>query len=470
MKERATANDVPFTPLDKLFEPTVPQGPELPVVDTLPVEALRPFSGHPFHLYMDEKLRELTDSIREHGVLMPVLVRPLDGGYEIVSGHNRVEAAKLAGLDKVPVTVRELDDDTATILMVDSNLRQRETLLPSEKAWAYRMKLEAIKRQGVRTDLTSAQVGQKLSRKFSRDLVAEEAGESKNQISRYIPLSGWACCRPRRNRRQKKAVGRRKTGSGPGRSVHHRGGVPDGPPVDDQGPAYMDLSHCNAAPCGAFPFGTDSLGRDLFSMIWSGGRLSLFIGIASTLVSTCIAVVVGAASGMAPRRLDALLMRLTEILLSVPGLLLVILLQAVLGEANAVSLSLVIGLTSWTSIAKVVRTEVRQMRNDESVLAARCMGAGFFYVLRRHLAPNFLPSILFMVVMNVRSAMLAESTLSFMGIGLPVEVVTWGSMLSLSEKALLTGSWWTILIPGAFLVATLLCLTSLGQAVRRRAD
>ena len=189
MRERATANDVPFTPLDKLFEPTVPQGPELPAVDTLPVEALRPFSGHPFHLYTDEKLRELTDSIREHGVLMPVLVRPLDGGYEIVSGHNRVEAAKLAGLDKVPVTVRELDDDTATILMVDSKLRQRETLLPSEKAWAYRMKLEAIKRQGFRTDLTSAQVGQKLNRKFSRDLVAEEAGESKNQISRYIRLT-----------------------------------------------------------------------------------------------------------------------------------------------------------------------------------------------------------------------------------------------------------------------------------------
>ena len=470
MRERATANDVPFTPLDKLFEPTVPQGPELPAVDTLPVEALRPFSGHPFHLYTDEKLRELTDSIREHGVLMPVLVRPLDGGYEIVSGHNRVEAAKLAGLDKVPVTVRELDDDTATILMVDSNLRQRETLLPSEKAWAYRMKLEAIKRQGFRTDLTSAQVGQKLNRKFSRDLVAEEAGESKNQISRYIPLSGWACCRPRRNRRQKKPWAAGKPVLALAVLFIIAAGCLTVPLLTTRDPAYMDLSHCNAAPCGAFPFGTDSLGRDLFSMIWSGGRLSLFIGIASTLVSTCIAVVVGAASGMAPRRLDALLMRLTEILLSVPGLLLVILLQAVLGETNAVSLSLVIGLTSWTSIAKVVRTEVRQMRNDESVLAARCMGAGFFYVLRRHLAPNFLPSILFMVVMNVRSAMLAESTLSFMGIGLPVEVVTWGSMLSLSEKALLTGSWWTILIPGAFLVATLLCLTSLGQAVRRRAD
>lgn len=189
MRERATANDVPFTPLDKLFEPTVPQGPELPVVDTLPVEALRPFSGHPFHLYADEKLRELTDSIREHGVLMPVLVRPLDGGYEIVSGHNRVEAAKLAGLDKVPVTVRELDDDTATILMVDSNLQQREKLLPSERAWAYRMKLSAMNHQGRRVELTCSQLGNKLERKRSSDLLAEEEGLSKNQIFRFIRLT-----------------------------------------------------------------------------------------------------------------------------------------------------------------------------------------------------------------------------------------------------------------------------------------
>ena len=189
MRERATANDVSFTPLDKLFEPAVPQGPELPVVDTLPVEALRPFSGHPFHLYTDEKLRELTDNIREHGVLIPVLVRPLDGGYEIISGHNRVEAAKLAGLDKVPVTVRELDDDTATILMVDSNLQQREKLLPSERAWAYRMKLSAMNHQGRRVELTCSQLGNKLERKRSSDLLAEEEGLSKNQIFRFIRLT-----------------------------------------------------------------------------------------------------------------------------------------------------------------------------------------------------------------------------------------------------------------------------------------
>lgn len=189
MRDRATANDVPFAPLDKLFEPTVPQGPELPVVDTLPVEALRPFSGHPFHLYMDEKLRELTDSIREHGVLMPVLVRPMaSGGYEIISGHNRVEAAKLAGLDKVPVTIREMDDDLATIAMVDSNLRQRDILLPSEKAWAYRMKMEAMRRQSGRPRNNCAQVGPNFGKR-TRDLIAEEMGESKNQISRYIRLT-----------------------------------------------------------------------------------------------------------------------------------------------------------------------------------------------------------------------------------------------------------------------------------------
>ena len=164
---------------------------------------------------------------------------------------------------------------------------------------------------------------------------------------------------------------------------------------------------------------------------------------------------------------DMLLMRMTEILLSIPNLLLVIFLQAILGKANVLSLSLVIGVTSWTSIAKVVRTEVRQLRSNEYVVAARCMGGGFFYILRKHLAPNFLSSIMFMVVMNIRSAIVEESTLSFMGIGLPLEIISWGSMLSLSEKALLTDGWWIILIPGAFLVVTLLAITGLGDYLRK---
>ena len=235
-------------------------------------------------------------------------------------------------------------------------------------------------------------------------------------------------------------------------------------------PAYMDLFHAMEPPGAEFWFGSDTMGRDIFSMIWYGGRASLSIGFLATAVSTVLAVLFGTVSGLAPRWLDELLMRLTEIFLSIPSLLLIIFLQAILGKASVWSLSLVIGVTGWTSIAKVVRSEVRRLRNSEYVLASRCMGGGFFHILRRHLAPNFFSSIMFMVVMNVRSAIAAESTLSFMGIGLPLEVISWGSMLSLSEKALLSGAWWIILIPGVFLVVTLLCVTSIGGWLRGEGD
>lgn len=235
-------------------------------------------------------------------------------------------------------------------------------------------------------------------------------------------------------------------------------------------PTYMDLTHYNAAPNSEFWFGTDTMGRDIFSMIWYGGRISLFIGFAAALLSAAVAIVFGAFSGMAPQWLDGLLMRFTEILLSIPSLLLIILIQAILGKANVFSISFVIGITSWTSIAKIVRTEVRQIRNSGYVIASRCMGGGFFHILWKHLTPNFISSIMFMVVMNIRSAIAAESTLSFMGIGLPLEVISWGSMLSLSEKALLSGAWWIVLIPGLFLVATLLCVTGIGNYLRKGAN
>ena len=235
-------------------------------------------------------------------------------------------------------------------------------------------------------------------------------------------------------------------------------------------PTYLDLKNFNAAPNGEFLFGTDTLGRDIFSGIWYGGRISITVGFLATLISTVIAVVYGAVSGIGPQWLDTLMMRFTEIFLSVPGLLLVLFLQAILGEANVWTLSLVIGVTGWAGIAKVVRTEVRQIRNSEYVIASRCMGGRFFHILGKHLAPNFIASIMFMVVMNVRSAIGAESTLSFMGMGLPLEVISWGSMLSLSEKALLSGSWWMILIPGAFLVTLLMCLTNIGNYLRKTAN
>lgn len=235
-------------------------------------------------------------------------------------------------------------------------------------------------------------------------------------------------------------------------------------------PAYMDLMHYTLPPDTEFWFGTDTLGRDIFSCIWYGGRISLFIGFFSTAISTTIAVIYGTLSGIAPDWLDTLLMRLTEILLSVPSLLVIIFLQAILGDANVWSVSIVIGITSWYSIAKIVRTEVRQLRHSEYVIAAKCMGGGFFHILRCHYIPNFISSIMFMVVMNIRSAIVAESTLSFMGLGLPLGIISWGSMLSLAENALMTRAWWIILIPGIFLVTLLMCMTNIGNWLRRNVN
>ena len=235
-------------------------------------------------------------------------------------------------------------------------------------------------------------------------------------------------------------------------------------------PGYMDLVHYNEAPGREFLFGTDTMGRDIFSMIWYGGRISLLIGVLATFLYTVLAIVFGAVSGSAPEWADSLLMRFTEIFLSIPNLLLVVLLQAILGKANVFSISFIIGVTSWPSIAKVVRTEVKQIRNSEYVIASKCMGGSFRHVLWKHLTPNFASSIMFMVVMNIRSAIIAESTLSFMGIGLPLEQISWGSMLSNADKALMTKSWWIILIPGLFLVVTLMCMTNIGNFLRKAAN
>ena len=157
-------------------------------VQSLPLDKLEPFPNHPFKVIDDDKMLETVESIKERGVLVPILVRPKnDGNFEIVSGHRRHHASQLAGLTEIPAIVREMDDDTAILLMVDSNL-QREELLPSEKAFAYKMKLDAMKRQGQRTDLTCSQFGNKLGMKSSEEL-AEQTGESKNQIFRYIRLT-----------------------------------------------------------------------------------------------------------------------------------------------------------------------------------------------------------------------------------------------------------------------------------------
>jgi len=151
---------------------------------------LFPFKDHPFKVKDDETMADTAESIKEYGVLVPAIARPRDkGGYELVAGHRRHRASELAGLETMPVIVRNLDDDAATIIMVDSNL-QRENILPSERAFAFKLKLDALKRQGERTDLTCTQVGHKLNEgKKSVEIVAEQAGSSRNQIQRFIRLT-----------------------------------------------------------------------------------------------------------------------------------------------------------------------------------------------------------------------------------------------------------------------------------------
>lgn len=150
---------------------------------------IRSFQGHPFKVVDDDKMLELVESIKVNGVLSPVLIRPCGNDlYEMISGHRRLHAAKLAGLTAIPSIIREMTDDEATIAMVDANI-QREELLPSEKAWAYKMKLEAMKHQGDRTDITSGQIGQKLTGAVSRDILAEQVGESSKQVQRYVRLT-----------------------------------------------------------------------------------------------------------------------------------------------------------------------------------------------------------------------------------------------------------------------------------------
>ena len=160
---------------------------KLEKIQEIPLSELHPFKDHPFKVKDDDAMIETADSIKKYGVLVPAIARPRpDGGYELVAGHRRRRASELAGKETMPVIVRDLDDDAATIIMVDSNL-QRENLLPSERAFAYKMKLEAIKHQGARTDLTSVQVEQKLS---ARDQVAKEAGERSGiQVMRYVRLT-----------------------------------------------------------------------------------------------------------------------------------------------------------------------------------------------------------------------------------------------------------------------------------------
>ena len=184
---KSSVKNLKLATVDDLFSTEESRASEkLEKVMEIPLSDLHSFKNHPFKVRDDEAMMETADSVRQYGVLVPAIARPdPDGGYELVSGHRRHRASELAGKETMPVIVRDLDDDEATIIMVDSNL-QREEILPSERAFAYKMKLEAMKHQGVRNDLTSSQVGTKLR---ADEILAIQSGSSRNQIQRFIRLT-----------------------------------------------------------------------------------------------------------------------------------------------------------------------------------------------------------------------------------------------------------------------------------------
>lgn len=177
------ADNIKLKPLDSLFGNDNPNG-----ITEILISALINFENHPFKIIDDEKMADMVESIKEYGVLTPIIVRAKNDKYEIVSGHRRKYACAKAGITKIPAIIKQLNDDEATLLMVDSNI-QREEILPSERAFAYKMKLEAMKRQAGRPKKNSTQVGQNFKDKFSVEILAEEMGESRNQIQRFIRLT-----------------------------------------------------------------------------------------------------------------------------------------------------------------------------------------------------------------------------------------------------------------------------------------
>ena len=185
---KSSAKNIKLTSVDDLFSTEESRADEnREKVVEIPLTELFPFKDHPFKVIDNEEMAETAESVKKYGILVPAIARPRDeGGYELIAGHRRKRACELAELETMPVIVRNLDDDEAIIIMVDSNL-QRETILPSERAFAFKMKLEAIKRQGARTDLTSSQLGTKLPR--ADEIIAEQVGSSRNQIQRYIRLT-----------------------------------------------------------------------------------------------------------------------------------------------------------------------------------------------------------------------------------------------------------------------------------------
>lgn len=234
-------------------------------------------------------------------------------------------------------------------------------------------------------------------------------------------------------------------------------------------PVDADLYSVRQAPSAAHYFGTDELGRDVFSRVLYGGRVSMAVGILSVALATTLGLLYGVASGYAGGYVDNALMRILDGLLSLPSLVLVIALQAVLGQ-GLYSVIWVIAATSWMQTARVVRTEFLAVKQRPFVQAAVVGGATNAVLVWRHILPNCLPSVVVLATMSVGHAIVTEAALSFLGMGVPPHLPTWGNMLMGGQRSILVGAWWITFFPGACIVFTVLAINFLGDAIRDALD
>ncbi len=233
-------------------------------------------------------------------------------------------------------------------------------------------------------------------------------------------------------------------------------------------PRDFFLMAVNTPPGTEFFLGTDPLGRDIFSLIWFALQSSLWVGLTATAVSAVAAAAVGALSALMPDRIDRLLQRLLEICQSIPQILLLMVLCCIFDGHSRTSLGLIIGSCSFFALARLVRTEVRQWLLADFITAARGLGSSGVMIAWRHLLPNVMPALIFAFTANLSRAVAAEALLSFLGLGLPAEILSLGGMLSLSQRAFLMHNWWAVVIPGLFLLLIMGPVTAVGAWLQQR--
>lgn len=232
-------------------------------------------------------------------------------------------------------------------------------------------------------------------------------------------------------------------------------------------PLAIQMNSVLQPPSFAYLLGTDELGRDVFSRLLYGGRVSIAVGTVAMLVSVLVGVIYGAVSGLIGGRIDRLMMRIIDALLSIPSLLLMIGLQLVF-PSSLLTVILVISLTSWMPIARLIRTELISMKKDVFIQASTVVGASAFQLLRRHMLPQCIPTIIVLAVSGISHAILAEATLSFLGIGIPPQEPSWGNMLMGAQSHLLSGAWWLAIFPAGCIMYTILIVNFLGDKLQDR--